>query len=422
MIANITTGKNAYGILNYNQLKVNKGKASVLSTRLIFEDPDGKYNVSKMAEEFHNSMPECIRTEKPIVHISLNPDPKDEIDDELLITMAEEYLVGMGWGNQPHIIYKHTDIERVHIHIVTTQVDITGRKINDSHRNRRSVAVTEELEKKYQQDMRDYEDLRMESAKTRSALESLLQDKEAAEERNRQLAKQIEQLGLSMATFQEAANGSEDDKQAIVARLQLLGGLEKLAFSLCLAGTDVDVSAACGRIKEFFELYQVCANRKQVETVCTNFLRIMEATKLDGPGHMYFVPRPHMAQVAIFEDFIGVLDQLNKTDRHLHANSFDVIDDAKQRDKMAIEFYSEVKREIALYQDRCDHFIRSGSRSPVIMDRWVMKIRALEEKKKLYEQVLQRELNDLDDEFSTLKLLGQELQIRASNLRFQRAA
>ena len=149
MIANITTGKSAYGILNYNQLKVNKGKASVLSTRLIFEDPDGKYNVSKMAEEFHNSMPECIRTEKPIVHISLNPDPKDEIDDELLITMAEEYLDGMGWGNQPHIIYKHTDIERVHIHIVTTQVDITGRKINDSHRNRRSVAVTEELEKKY---------------------------------------------------------------------------------------------------------------------------------------------------------------------------------------------------------------------------------------------------------------------------------
>ena len=149
MIANITTGKNAYGILNYNQLKVDKGKASVLSTRLIFEDPDGKYNVSKMAEEFHNSMPECIRTEKSIVHISLNPDPKDEIDDELLITMAEEYLDGMGWGNQPHIIYKHTDIERVHIHIVTTQVDITGRKINDSHRNRRSVAVTEELEKKY---------------------------------------------------------------------------------------------------------------------------------------------------------------------------------------------------------------------------------------------------------------------------------
>ena len=77
------------------------------------------------------------------------------------------------------------------------------------------------MEKKYQQDLRDYEDLRMESAKTRSALESSLQDKEAAEEQNRQLSKQIEQLNLSMATFKEAASGSEDDKQAIVARLQL---------------------------------------------------------------------------------------------------------------------------------------------------------------------------------------------------------
>ena len=226
---------------------------------------------------------------------------------------------------------------------------------------------------------------------------------------------------LSRELVKETLN-QETNRYEKLANISYDRKTQQITCENLICDPDVDVSAACGRIKEFFELYQVCANRKQVETVCTNFLRIMEATKLDGPGHMYFVPRPHMAQVAIFEDFIGVLDQLNKTDRHLHANSFDVIDDAKQRDKMAIEFYSEVKREIALYQDRCDHFIRSGSRSPVIMDRWVMKIRALEEKKKLYEQVLQRELNDLDDEFSTLKLLGQELQIRASNLRFQRAA
>lgn len=149
MVANITTGKSILGALIYNQQKVDKGKASVLATSLIRERSDGKFDAAQTAEEILAWMPSCIRTEKPVVHISLNPDPKDEIDDELLITMAEEYLDGMGWGNQPHIIYKHTDIERVHIHIVTTQVDITGRKINDSHRNRRSVALTEELEKKY---------------------------------------------------------------------------------------------------------------------------------------------------------------------------------------------------------------------------------------------------------------------------------
>ena len=46
----------------------------------------------------------------------------------------------------------------------------------------------------------------------------------------------------------------------------------------------------------------------------------------------------------------------------------------------------------------------------------------LEEKKKHYEQVLRRELDGLDDEFSTLKLLSQELQMRAQNIRFQKAA
>ena len=53
-------------------------------------------------------------------------------------------------------------------------------------------------------------------------------------------------------------------------------------------------------------------------------------------------------------------------------------------------------------------------------------VQALEEKKRHYEGVLQRELDGLDDEFSVLKLLSQELQVRANgirNLRFrQRAA
>ena len=56
------------------------------------------------------------------------------------------------------------------------------------------------------------------------------------------------------------------------------------------------------------------------------------------------------------------------------------------------------------------------------MDRWVLQVKGLEEKKKHYEQVLHRELDGLDDEFTTLKFLAQELQVRANNIRFQKAA
>ena len=103
-------------------------------------------------------------------------------------------------------------------------------------------------------------------------------------------------------------------------------------------------------------------------------------------------------------------------------DSFFIIDDEKQREKMTEEFYAAVKKEIAEYQERCDYFIKSGCQSPAVMDRWVMKVRGLEERKRHYEGVLRRELDGLDDEFATLKFLAQELQTRASNIRFQKAA
>ncbi len=184
----------------------------------------------------------------------------------------------------------------------------------------------------------------------------------------------------------------------------------------------VDVRGCCRRAEELFELYQLCANRKQIETICTNFLRGLDATKLSIAGHMYFVPRTYMDQVDIFEDFITLLSDLNRNNTPLMVNSFYIIDDEKQRGKMTEEFYAALKKEITTYQERCDYLIQSGSQSPVVMDRWVLKVKGLEEKKKHYEKVLQRELDGLDDEFNTLKFLAQELQVRANSIRFQKAA
>ena len=186
--------------------------------------------------------------------------------------------------------------------------------------------------------------------------------------------------------------------------------------------SDVDAAAYCRKAEQLFELYQCCANRKQIETICLNYLRSLEATKMSVNGHLYFVPRHSMEKVDIFEDFIDALSKLNRTDTPLMANSIYIIDDAKQRDKMTEEFYAAVKKEIAEYQERADYLIKSGSQSPAIMERWVMKINALEGKKRHYENVLRRELNGLDEEFETLKFLSQELAIRASGIRFQKAA
>ena len=185
---------------------------------------------------------------------------------------------------------------------------------------------------------------------------------------------------------------------------------------------DIDVRACCRRAEELFELYQVCANRKHVETICSNYLRSLDATKLSITGHMYFIPRTYMDGVNVFEDFITLLGGLNRNGAPLMVNSFYIIDDEKQRGKMAEEFYAAVRKEISAYQERVDYLIKSGSQSPAVMDRWVLKVQGLEEKKRHYEQVLRRELDGLDEEFGTLKFLAQELQARAQNIRFQKAA
>ena len=149
MVANITTGKDVYGVLAYNQEKVNRGVAAIIGTHIIREPCDGNFSVAQTAADFLRWMPSHRRTEKPVVHISLNPDPKDMLTDAQLQEIAEKYMQRMDWGEQPYIVYKHSDIGRIHIHIVTLQVTPDGRKINDSHRNVRSVAATVALEEEY---------------------------------------------------------------------------------------------------------------------------------------------------------------------------------------------------------------------------------------------------------------------------------
>ena len=55
----------------------------------------------------------------------------------------------MGYGNQPYIVFKHKDIDRHHLHIVSLRIDENGRKISDSHEYDRSMSVLRELERKY---------------------------------------------------------------------------------------------------------------------------------------------------------------------------------------------------------------------------------------------------------------------------------
>ena len=149
MIAKIGRGSNLYGALVYNQLKVENENGQVLYTNKIIETPDGSYATSQLLRSFEPYLLANRKTEKPILHISLNPDPKDKVSDEQFEKLAQKYMQKMGYAEQPFVVFKHTDIERTHIHIVSVCVDENGRKISDKFEKRHSMNVCQELEKQY---------------------------------------------------------------------------------------------------------------------------------------------------------------------------------------------------------------------------------------------------------------------------------
>ena len=149
MVAKINTSGNLYGVLLCNLQKVDKDSGTVLATHIIREPTDGNFNAAGVAGEFTRWMPAQFRCEQPVLHISINPDPKDNLDNNRMAEIAEQYMDRMGWGGQPYIVFKHTDIDRTHIHIVSVQVGSDGRKIKDSMRNKRSWKVVQALEKEY---------------------------------------------------------------------------------------------------------------------------------------------------------------------------------------------------------------------------------------------------------------------------------
>ena len=149
MVAKISYGSSLYGALAYNGKKVNEGVAKVLETNKVFSPADGGHDITACMQDFLACMPSHVLTKKPVIHISLNPHPDDKLSDEQFSAIALEYIEKMGYGNQPFVVYKHEDIDRHHLHIVTLAVDERGKKINDGNNFYKSKRITREIERKY---------------------------------------------------------------------------------------------------------------------------------------------------------------------------------------------------------------------------------------------------------------------------------
>ena len=149
MVAKISIGNSLYGALTYNGEKINKEKGRLLDTNKIYNDGSGSVDIRRAYEDFMRWIPTSSRTERPMMHISLNPHPDDRLSDTDFTRLAHDYMQMMGLGDMPYMIYKHEDIDRHHVHIVALRVGTDGRCISDRNNFYRNKKVCRELEQRY---------------------------------------------------------------------------------------------------------------------------------------------------------------------------------------------------------------------------------------------------------------------------------
>jgi Relaxase/Mobilisation nuclease domain len=146
MVARINTSKSISKALNYNEQKLKTGTAELLFASGFIKATE-KLNFSDKLKQFQRyiSLSEAVVN---TLHVSLNFDLKDNLSREKLIAISADYMTGIGFANQPYLVYQHFDAGHPHIHIVTTNIQKDGSRIsthnlgrNESEKTRKKIEL-----------------------------------------------------------------------------------------------------------------------------------------------------------------------------------------------------------------------------------------------------------------------------------------
>jgi hypothetical protein len=149
MVARIKTPNNIVRALNYNEQKVKQGHAVLIHAANYLKDTD-KLRFADKLKRFHDLIALNERAKTNSLHISLNFDNADRISKELLTEIANQYMIKIGFGEQPYLVYQHHDAGHPHVHIVTTSIKHDGKRIDTFNIGRnQSETGRKEIEQRF---------------------------------------------------------------------------------------------------------------------------------------------------------------------------------------------------------------------------------------------------------------------------------
>lgn len=201
MVDVILNSSSVASCCNYNLSKINSGTGKIISMENCMYDIDDvlqdndRYSLSCMMRNFSPFIYSNDRAKNKAFHVSLNPVIEESagISDETYAAIAKDYMEKMGYGEVPYVVFRHNDIERQHIHILSVRIGVDGKKINDSFEHLRSNKTSREIESKY--------GLATGFDKKRSYLDTLDASKEAIINETSLLARTRKAVRLLLSTY-----------------------------------------------------------------------------------------------------------------------------------------------------------------------------------------------------------------------------
>ena len=132
-----------YGKVVYSERKCDRGVAMLLDKNLFSDSPTGYVNELTDVANLN------ARVKNKCTEISINLKPGETVSDERFVKIGRKYLNEMGYFNNPYLMYKHTDKEHSHIHLILSTVNYDGKWTNDSFSREKSFKISRNIEKEY---------------------------------------------------------------------------------------------------------------------------------------------------------------------------------------------------------------------------------------------------------------------------------
>lgn len=127
--------RNSKSIAEYSGRKIRANVAEIIHQ----SDKDALRKIRR----YEDSPKQDVRAKNLGLHFEISPADNEQGNESRIIDLASEFLKGMNLQEQPWLLVRHSDIKRVHYHLVTTRATKSAQTISNAWIRKRTYDAAE---------------------------------------------------------------------------------------------------------------------------------------------------------------------------------------------------------------------------------------------------------------------------------------